>query len=262
MWSRHTRQRYEVHGEAATARRLQLAVLYRPGRHPADCKSLEMNEHPESSPSPSVRRTPQRDDPPWVDVLLRQRSAAADRSSVHFHLVGIGGSGLSAIAGFLLDRGYTVTGLRPAAERDDRCAGPPRGEGLPGSPGRKRGRRGHRADFVGCARRQPGGRGGGGGGHTRREARRVARPTDARPARDRRSGVARQNHDDQHGRDHPAAGRPRPQHHRRRPAVTRPGRRHGLVRQYLLTGGQGPVRHRGGRVRRHVSRPASSRWRS
>ncbi len=31
-------------------------------------------------------------------------------ASVRFHLVGIGGSGLSAIAGFLLERGYRVTG--------------------------------------------------------------------------------------------------------------------------------------------------------
>lgn len=44
-------------------------------------------------------------DPPWVALLQRETGAP-----IHFHLVGIGGSGLSAIAGFLLERGYQVSG--------------------------------------------------------------------------------------------------------------------------------------------------------
>jgi len=45
--------------------------------------------------------------PAWVRVL---RSEPAERASVHIHLVGIGGSGLSAIAMLLLELGYTVSG--------------------------------------------------------------------------------------------------------------------------------------------------------
>ncbi|HEX9116629.1 MAG TPA: Mur ligase domain-containing protein, partial [Anaerolineae bacterium] len=37
------------------------------------------------------------------------------RAAVHIHLLGIGGSGLSAIAVVLLEQGYTVSGSDQAA---------------------------------------------------------------------------------------------------------------------------------------------------
>lgn len=46
-------------------------------------------------------------EPAWVGLLKRP---ADQRSSVHLHLVGIGGAGLSAIASLLLARGYRVSG--------------------------------------------------------------------------------------------------------------------------------------------------------
>jgi len=49
----------------------------------------------------------------------------------HIHFVGIGGSGLSAIARILVERGYKVSGsdrsnndLTDALQRPDRCARP------------------------------------------------------------------------------------------------------------------------------------------
>ncbi len=45
--------------------------------------------------------------PAWADRLARP---PADRSAVHIHLVGIGGTGLSAIAELLLQMGFTVSG--------------------------------------------------------------------------------------------------------------------------------------------------------
>ncbi len=46
-------------------------------------------------------------EPAWT-ALLRQ--PGPERSRVHIHLVGIGGSGLSAIAGLLLEQGFNVSG--------------------------------------------------------------------------------------------------------------------------------------------------------
>ncbi len=59
--------------------------------------------------------------PPWVGLLKRP---ADQRSSVHIHLVGIGGAGLSAIASLLLARGYRVSGSdrRPNEVTDDLAA--------------------------------------------------------------------------------------------------------------------------------------------
>ena len=114
------------HGAAFTTGRLQLAVLHWPGSHPANRKSLEMSDRPENESASFARRAPKHDDPPWVSLLERPRE-----TPVHFHLVGIGGTGLSAIAGFLLERGYTVSGSdqRPnemteafAAARGRRCS--------------------------------------------------------------------------------------------------------------------------------------------
>ncbi len=48
-----------------------------------------------------------RNEPPWAQLL---HCAAADRGRIHFHLVGIGGTGLSAIAELLLERGFIVSG--------------------------------------------------------------------------------------------------------------------------------------------------------
>ena len=47
------------------------------------------------------------DAPAWSDLLIRP---AAERRDVHIHLVGIGGSGLSAIAELLLQMGFSVSG--------------------------------------------------------------------------------------------------------------------------------------------------------
>ncbi len=46
-------------------------------------------------------------EPAWIALL---RLPAAQRRNVHIHLVGIGGSGLSAIAGLLLEQGFRVSG--------------------------------------------------------------------------------------------------------------------------------------------------------
>jgi UDP-N-acetylmuramate--alanine ligase len=45
--------------------------------------------------------------PSWTALLQRP---APERGGVHIHLVGIGGSGLSAIAGLLLEQGFAVSG--------------------------------------------------------------------------------------------------------------------------------------------------------
>ena len=45
--------------------------------------------------------------PAWTALL---KLPAAERGRVHIHLVGIGGSGLSAIAGLLLEQGFAVSG--------------------------------------------------------------------------------------------------------------------------------------------------------
>jgi UDP-N-acetylmuramate--alanine ligase len=65
-----------------------------------------MNEQPIGDWSERARRIAQ-NDPSWVK-LLREGSPSGE--PLRFHLVGIGGSGLSAIAGFLLERGYQVSG--------------------------------------------------------------------------------------------------------------------------------------------------------
>ena len=46
-------------------------------------------------------------EPAWTALL---RLPTPERSRVHIHLVGIGGSGLSAIAGLLLEQGFAVSG--------------------------------------------------------------------------------------------------------------------------------------------------------
>jgi UDP-N-acetylmuramate--alanine ligase len=65
-----------------------------------------MNEQTLGEWSERAQRTAQ-DDPPWVKLL---REGTGEDRPVHFHLIGIGGSGLSAIAGFLLERGFQVSG--------------------------------------------------------------------------------------------------------------------------------------------------------
>jgi UDP-N-acetylmuramate-alanine ligase len=45
--------------------------------------------------------------PAWSELLTRP---GAERQSVRIHLVGIGGSGLSAIAELLLQMGFSVSG--------------------------------------------------------------------------------------------------------------------------------------------------------
>ena len=46
-------------------------------------------------------------EPAWTALL---RLPMPERGRVHSHLVGIGGSGLSAIAGLLLEQGFSVSG--------------------------------------------------------------------------------------------------------------------------------------------------------
>ncbi|MCX7670760.1 MAG: UDP-N-acetylmuramate--L-alanine ligase [Anaerolineae bacterium] len=57
-------------------------------------------------------------EPAWARLLRLPR---AERGAVHIHLVGIGGAGLSAIAGLLLERGYRVSGSdrRPNEATDE-----------------------------------------------------------------------------------------------------------------------------------------------
>lgn len=57
-------------------------------------------------------------EPDWARLLRLPR---AERNRVHIHLVGIGGAGLSAIAGLLLERGYRVSGSdrRPNEATDE-----------------------------------------------------------------------------------------------------------------------------------------------
>jgi len=62
-----------------------------------------MSEMSNSPIHPSSRLSPQRDEPAWVELLRNPMNAG---KRVHVHLVGIGGTGLSAIAGFLLERGF------------------------------------------------------------------------------------------------------------------------------------------------------------
>jgi UDP-N-acetylmuramate--alanine ligase len=65
-----------------------------------------MNEQTMGEWSERAKRMAQ-EDPPWVKLL---REGPGEDRPVRFHLIGIGGSGLSAIAGFLLERGYLVSG--------------------------------------------------------------------------------------------------------------------------------------------------------
>jgi len=94
-----------------------------------------MSEMSNSPIHPSSRRSPQRDEPAWVELLRNPMNAG---KRVHVHLVGIGGTGLSAIAGFLLERGFEVSGSdqRPNEATDALAA---RGVAV---------HRGHRAENV------------------------------------------------------------------------------------------------------------------
>ncbi len=72
-----------------------------------------------SANSPSGGWPPQAPpEPAWARLL---RLPPAERNKVHIHLVGIGGAGLSAIAGLLLERGYRVSGSdrRPNEATDE-----------------------------------------------------------------------------------------------------------------------------------------------
>ena len=52
-------------------------------------------------------------EPAWVQLLSPDMPS---HERVHIHLVGIGGAGLSAIAGLLLDRGYVAAGAHRAQQ--------------------------------------------------------------------------------------------------------------------------------------------------
>lgn len=62
-----------------------------------------------------------RPEPAWAALL---RVPPAERGRVRIHLIGIGGSGLSAIAGYLLESGFTVSGSdqRPNEATDELAA--------------------------------------------------------------------------------------------------------------------------------------------
>lgn len=64
---------------------------------------------------------PPQDAPAWTRIL---RAPQSQRSRVRIHLVGIGGAGLSAIAGYLLERGFTISGSdqRPNEATDELSA--------------------------------------------------------------------------------------------------------------------------------------------
>lgn len=80
-----------------------------------------MNDTPILNLNADAPGAPLPQEPAWVNLLKRP---AAQRREVHFHLVGIGGAGLSAIAGLLQERGYRVSGSdrRPNAATDELAA--------------------------------------------------------------------------------------------------------------------------------------------
>ena len=80
-----------------------------------------MSELPMANPTAPRHDITRHPEPPWARLL---QGAPAQYSSVHIHLVGIGGAGLSAIAGFLMQRGYTISGSdqRPNEATDELAA--------------------------------------------------------------------------------------------------------------------------------------------
>jgi UDP-N-acetylmuramate--alanine ligase len=94
-----------------------------------------MSDPPKIPPDDQLRSTPRRDEPAWAALL---RGPVVAGQPAHVHLVGIGGTGLSAIAGYLLERGFEVSGSdqRPNESTDSLAA---RGVAI---------RRGHRAENV------------------------------------------------------------------------------------------------------------------
>lgn len=80
-----------------------------------------MNDMPNPTSNPDIDSRHQQPVLPWTALLRRP---PADRAGVHIHLVGIGGTGLSAIARLLLDQGYVVSGSdhRPNAVTDELSA--------------------------------------------------------------------------------------------------------------------------------------------
>ncbi len=94
-----------------------------------------MNDLPANQLNVTLADAQPQAEPAWAQIL---RAPAAQRSQARLHLVGIGGAGLSAIAGYLLERGFTVSGSdqRPNDATDELAA-----RGAPIF-------RGHRAEHV------------------------------------------------------------------------------------------------------------------
>jgi len=80
-----------------------------------------MNEIPLIDPGAGGVAPSPRSEPEWAKLLRLPR---AESGNVHIHLVGIGGAGLSAIAGLLLERGFRVSGSdrRPNEATDELAA--------------------------------------------------------------------------------------------------------------------------------------------
>ena len=122
----------------------------------------------------------------------------------HVHLVGIGGSGMGALARLLLDMGKQVSGSDLRASADHRVAGASRRDDRGWARrGQRRGRRLRRA-LGGRARRQSRGRRGGAARAPRHEAGRGSRRADGRPHR--RGGRRHAWQDDHDRARHVAAG--------------------------------------------------------
>lgn len=66
-----------------------------------------MNDSPADTFRSPFKNFSAPDEPAWAQIL---RVPPAQRGQVRIHLIGIGGAGLSAIAGYLLERGFTVSG--------------------------------------------------------------------------------------------------------------------------------------------------------
>lgn len=77
-----------------------------------------MNGQQTGQPNAENGSPPLRQESPWLRLISLSRD---DRAHVRIHLVGIGGSGLSAIAALLLERGFSVSGSdqRPNEATDD-----------------------------------------------------------------------------------------------------------------------------------------------
>ena len=80
-----------------------------------------MNDAPADQFNLTLADAQPHDDPAWAQIL---HAPPSERGQARIHLVGIGGTGLSAIAGYLLERGFAISGSdqRPNEATDELAA--------------------------------------------------------------------------------------------------------------------------------------------